>query len=150
MGKKSGMTIIELTVVLLIIGFINLSFIIGSNWLNRIKLENKAREIISAIEYAKQASLLTGVSHSLQIKENTFRVYQNGMSKKLIYKIELEPNQSLVNESNAKREILINSNGTVNQALTLNLRHKDSHQNIKITIGVATSKIRWYKGEKAI
>lgn len=150
MGKKSGMTIIELTVVLLIIGFINLSFIIGSNWLNRIKLENKAREIISAIEYAKQASLLTGVSHSLQIKENTFRVYQNGISKKLIYKIELEPNQSLVNESNAKREILINSNGTVNQALTLNLRHKDSHQNIKITIGVATSKIRWYKGEKAI
>lgn len=150
MGKKSGMTIIELTVVLLIIGFINLSFIIGSSWLNRIKLENKAREIISAIEYAKQASLLTGVSHSLQIKENTFRVYQNGISKKLIYKIELEPNQSLVNESNAKREILINSNGTVNQALTLNLRHKDSHQNIKITIGVATSKIRWYKGEKAI
>lgn len=150
MGKKSGMTIIELTVVLLIIGFINLSFIIGSSWLNRVKLESKAREIISAIEYAKQASLLTGVSHSLQIKENTFRVYQNGISKKLIYKIELEPNQSLVNESNAKREILINSNGTVNQALTLNLRHKDSHQNIKITIGVATSKIRWYKGEKAI
>lgn len=143
------MTLIELTFVLLMIGIVSSSFILSSNWLNRIRLESKAQEIVSAIEYAKQAALLTGLNHSLQLKENTVRVYQNGTSKKLIYLIKLDPNQSLTNESNTKKEILISSNGAVDKALTLNLRHRNLNQNIKITIGVGTSKIRQYKGEKA-
>lgn len=145
MGKAAGITLIELTVVLFILGLIGSSLSMSSNWITRVKLEQKAKEIVSAIEYAKQASLTTGINYSLTIKNNKVRIYKSGATKTLVYTINLEQGQSLINETNGKTEILLNSNGAIDKAITLTLRHKDCNQIIKMTVGVATSKVRQYR-----
>ena len=146
--KEKGYTLIEMVFVILLISLMSASLSVGSRWLDEIALQAKVKEVMSGIEYAKQAAALTGEKYNLFFLQNRILV-RKGVWDKPIYTIYLEPNQKVFFNREARLDSIqqsITFNGTLatGDAGTIQIQNESLGKQARITIGVATSTVRVY------
>ncbi len=72
--KQQGLTLIELTIVIAIIGVIAVAIIPSLSSGNSAKLDLAAQEIANAARFAKTEALRTGIPHGIDTSANNDRV----------------------------------------------------------------------------
>lgn len=141
--KQSGFTLIESLLVVLLMGIMSLMLFTGSRQLERITFNNKVKEVVSGIEYIKSAAALTGVSFTSYCFTDSvwFR-----KELKTVNEIFLEDTMQIPRGITGKR---LNFSGTIapEKAGTIIINNTHLKMRARITVGVATGKVRVYLEE---
>lgn len=136
-----GYTLIEMVMVLLLMGIMGYMVIIGNRMLDRTILEAKVNQVTKGIEYAKQAAATSGRQYNVFFFKNRVLVRQ-GMEKP-IYTIHLVDDQRIYAKS-GDQMILFAGDITTKDACTIKIINDKLGEQAKITVDVATSKVRVY------
>lgn len=115
----------------------------GSKQLERITFNNKVKEVVSGIEYIKSAAALTGVSFTSYCFTDSvwFR-----KELKTVNEIFLEDTMQIPKGITGKK---LNFSGTIapEKAGTIIINNTHLKMRARITVGVATGKVRVYLEE---
>jgi len=146
--KEEGYSLIEMIVVMALVGLMGSCFMFSSKWVEHLALRSKGEEIVAGIEYVKQAAALSGQSYNLFFIDDRVLV-RKGIWDKPIYTIDLASNQKISfhhKDSPKGWQQNITFNGTIatEDAGTIKLQNVTIGEQVRITVGVATSKVRVY------
>lgn len=140
--NQKGYTLIELIMVLLLIALLGSGVQIGNRMVKEVTLKAKVNEVVEGIECIKQSAVSTGNTYAMICFEN--RVLFRKLPHDTLYKVQL--GQSITVPANMTGEHFFKFNGTMapSKAGTLILKDKSLGKQARITLGVATGKVRVY------
>ena len=140
--NQKGYTLIELIMVLLLIALLGSGVQIGNRMVKEVTLKAKVNEVVEGIECIKQSAVSTGNTYAIMCFEN--RVLFRKLPHDTLYKVQL--GQSITVPGNMTGEHFFKFNGTMapSKAGTLILKDKSLGKQARITLGVATGKVRVY------
>lgn len=137
-SNQRGFTLLELIIVCLLIALLGSSIQIGNRMLREVTLKSKVNEVVEGIEYIKQSAVATGNAYGLSCLNNC--ILFNRLPNDTLYKVQFGQDITILGDDFFK------FNGTMapSKAGTLILRDKSLGKQVRITLGVATGKIRVY------
>ena len=139
--NQKGYTLIELVMVLLLIGLLGSGVQIGNRMVKEVTLKAKASEVVAGIEYIKQSAVATGNTYAIICFEN--RVLFRELPDNTLYKVQM--GQSITVPAHMTGEHFFIFRGTMaTQGGTLILKDKSLRKQVRITVGIATGKVRVY------
>lgn len=142
MKLEKGYTLIEMVIVLLLIGIVGSGIMISYKEAGRVALETTAHQIVQAIEYAKQAAAISGQQYNVLILDDHVSI-RNERSD-ATHTIYLTQNQELKAPNLKDYMIVFAGDISTHDAQTLKIIDKSIKRQARITIDVATSKVRVY------
>lgn len=140
--NQKGYTLIELIVVLLLVALLGSGIQIGNRLVKEVTLKAKVNEVVEGIECIKQSAVSTGNTYAIMCFEN--RVLFRKLPHDTLYKVQL--GQSIKVPANMTGEHFFKFNGTMapSKGGTLILKDKSLGKQARITLGIATGKVRVY------
>lgn len=140
--NQKGYTLIELVMVLLLIALLGSGVQIGNRMVKEVTLKAKVSEVVKGIEYIKQSAVTTGNTYAIICFEN--RVLFRQLPHDTLYKVQL--GQHIAVPASMTGEHFFQFTGTMapSKAGTLILKDKSLRKQARITVGVATGKVRVY------
>jgi len=140
--NEKGYTLIELVIVLLLIALLGSGVQIGNQMVKEVTLKAKVSEVVKGIECMKQSAAATGNTYAMICFEN--RVLFRKLPHDTLYKVQL--GKGIKVPANMTGEHFFKFNGTMapSKGGTLILKDKSLGKQARITVGVATGKVRIY------
>lgn len=139
--NQRGYTLIELVMVLLLIALLGSGIQVGNQMVKEVILKTKASEVVAGIEYMKQTAVATGNTYAIICFEN--RVLFRKLPHDTLYKVQL--GQSITVPAHMTGEHFFIFRGTMaTKGDTLILKDKSLGKQVRITVGIATGKVRVY------
>lgn len=139
--KQKGYTLVELVVVILLIGVMGSMMQIGNKMIEHIALETSVQQVTKGIEYAKQAAAVSGQQYNVFFHEN--RVLVRKGIEKPIYTIRLPKNQRIYVRM-GEQMVMFDGDITTKDAQTIKIINDNLNRQARLTVDIATSKIRVY------
>ena len=141
-SNQRGYTLLELVGVSLLIALLVSSVQISNKMLKEVTLKAKVSEVVEGIEYMKQSAVATGNWYALMYSnQSIWFVKQPGDA---LFKVEL--GQNITVRAPVTGAYFFKFSGTMapSKADTLILKDQSLGKQARITLGVATGKIRVY------
>lgn len=140
-SNQKGLTLIELVVVLLMMSIVMSTLMFGHQMAKEIAFKAKINEIAYAIESTKVHAVATGKNFNILCLED--RIVFKELPEKTIYRISLDDEMCVDVKSRYKYYRFHGSMAPVG-AFTISLNHESLGKRARITVGVATGKVRIY------
>ena len=142
MEKEKGYTLVEMIIVILLIGMIGCSVQIGTHRLRVAALKAKGYEVAEGIYYASRCAELTGNMYNSLCFENRVLIREDNLSP-AIFTIRMDPHME-VYATKTGVMIIFDGRKAIERAGTIYIYDKGIRRQMRITVGVATNKIRVY------
>ena len=141
-SNQKGYTLIELVIVCLIIALLGSSIQIGNRMLKEVTLKAKVSEVVEGIEYMKQSAAATGHTYALICFENS--IWFRRLPDDTCYKVQLGKNITVPAEMRGPHFFKFKGTTAPSKGGTLILKDKSLKKQVRITLGIATGKVRVY------
>lgn len=141
-SNQRGYTLIELVMVCLLIALLGSSIQIGNRMLKEVTLKAKVSEVVEGIEYMKQSAVATGNTYALICFENG--IWFRRLPNDTYYKIQLGKNITVPADMRGEHFFKFKGTMAPSKGGTLILKDKALGKQARITLGIATGKIRVY------
>ena len=140
--NQKGYTLIELVMVILLMALLGSGVQIGNRMVKEVTLKAKVNEVVKGIECMKQSAVATGNLYAIICFEN--RVLFRKLPHDTLYKVQL--GKDITVPASMIGDHLFKFNGTMapSKGGTLILRDKSLRKQARITVGIATGKVRVY------
>lgn len=142
MKQDKGYTLVETLMVILLVVCIGFSVQVGNHMLRETRLKAKGNEIAEGIYYANHCAQTTGKMYNTLCFKNRILVREGNLSP-AIFTIQIEPSMNL-NATKSGMHIIFNGRKAIDKAGTIYLYDHEIGKQVRITIGVATNKVRVY------
>ncbi len=139
--SAKGYTLIEMVVVILLLGLMGSSIVVSSKMIDKVALDATVNQVTQGIEYAKQAAGVSGMQYNVFFFKNRMLVRQ-GLNKPL-YKVYVFPGQEFIVPP-GEEMVQFNGDITTGDSKTIYITNKKIGRQVRLTIDIATSKIRVY------
>lgn len=139
--KEKGYTFIEMTVVLVLLGVIGVTATVGTKMLRQAKFEEKVCKVVQGIEYAQHCARVTGLQYNTLCFNDHF-VVRRGREVPL-YEVWMEDRMAMKFSATGFL-MFYHGRSAIERAGTIYIQDYDLNQQARITVGVATNKIRVY------
>lgn len=140
--NQKGYTLIELVMVLLLIALLGSGVQIGNRMVKEVTLKAKVSEVVEGIEYIKQSAVATGNTYATLCFEN--RVLFRKLPHNTLYKVQLGQSISVPAHMTGEHFFKFNGRMAPSKGGTLILEDKSLGKRARITVGIATGKVRVY------
>lgn len=141
-SNQRGYTLLELVIVGLLIALLGSSIQISNRMLKEVTLKAKVSEVVEGIEYMKQSAIATGNNYALICSDHY--ILFKGLPYDTLFTVQLGENITVPADITGKYFFRFNGTMAPSGAGTLTLRDKSLRRQARITVGVATGKIRVY------
>lgn len=145
MENSKGFTLLELIMVICIISIVSCVVILNGNVLSNHREKKELKELINDLNYTRNNAIIESKKYIFTIgpDENYYSIHRVENMAKLVKKKEFTNGIKILKTSLKNNNTSFNSTGAPSNAGTINLENSKGEE-IEITIGVATGKIRVY------
>ena len=140
--SQKGYTLIELVTVLLLMALLGCGVQIGNRMVKEVTLKAKVSEIVKGIEYIKQSAAVTGNTYAIICFEN--RILFRKLPHDTLYKVQLGQNIRVPAHMTGEHFFKFKGTMAPSKGGTLILKDKSLRKQARITVGIATGKVRVY------
>lgn len=130
--------------VIFIMGLLGSMIGYSIEMVQQVAFESKVNEVVQAVEYVKHHAVMTGRQYNTFCFEN--RILIRRERDKPIYTIYLDKGM-YIPQYITGRFLIFDGSAVVDQAGTIEMISKPLKKKARITVGVATSKVRVYYEE---
>lgn len=142
MKKEAGYTLVEVAMQIILIGIMGMMVSTGNRMVRTARLESKTKEIVQAIEYAKHCAMTTGMQYYTLCASDTFFV-RKGDGPVTLYTVPMDHGLYLT-YSQTGHLMFFSGSKAVEAAGTILINDDHLGRQARITVGVASSKVRVY------
>lgn len=145
MENSKGFTLLELIMVICIISIVSCVVILNGNVLSNHKEKKELKELINDLNYTRNNAIIESKKYILTFipNKNYYLIHKVENKEIIVKKKEFTNGIKILKTSLKGDKIIFNSTGAPSNAGTINLENSKGEE-IEITIGVATGKIRVY------
>lgn len=139
--NQKGYTLIELVMVLLLMALLGSGVQISNRMVKAVTLKAKTSEVVEGIEYIKQSAVATGNTYAIICFED--RILFRKLPHDTLYKVQLGKNIR-VPADRVGEHFFVFRGTMATKGDTLILKDKSLRKQARITVGIATGKVRVY------
>ncbi|MGL4363231.1 MAG: pilus assembly FimT family protein [Cellulosilyticaceae bacterium] len=143
MPKQSGMTLVEMTVVLAIIAILSSTMSIGFNMVKLYEYNQFIQKTVTLIQHSQQEASARNIMVNVEKRQIGNKTVMCQIQQGEI-KQKIEVPKSVDISINGNRIICFDKDMSVSEAKTITIMHKGLNKKNELTISVATGKIRIY------
>ena len=136
--KQDGFTLIEVVVATGLLAIIMSFAIMTTSLINNARFNKAVSEVAQVVEYARQATALTGIEHNIRCFSNRV-VVKKGVEKP-IYTVHLGEDVYISDGCTGKKLFFRESMAVV-RAGTIELISRTNNRSAEITVSIATGKV---------
>lgn len=139
--KEKGFSLVECVLVILLVGLLSMTVMIGNKYIKKARFKGKVNEIVQCIEYAKNAGARTGRFYSVLSYGKVVYVIANNH---VIYKVPLDEDMYFDKQMTGTWIRFRGTVATAGKGGTIRLEQKGQEEYARITIVPVTGKVRVY------